>query len=940
MFSQQYTNYTTKDGLPSNHVYRITQDVDGFIWFITDKGMVKFNGTDFKKFTIRDGLPTNDIWNVTATPNGKVWYFSKSPKIGYIENDSVYAFPSAIKGEVLSPMNRNVVGNEVTFNNSTAHYQLENKQWKAYDVQGTHSVLKHYKVYLNHKKLHRVQFSKDKTNLVFIDKNNKEVKRIKVFQEINEAHTRSQVNDSTYIWLSNKAYTIINLNNYNFKTRFFEDVLNIKKSKYTRVHVVNNQIQITGKGFVGVLDNNYNLVNVHNIPDYLKAHFSFIDKQDNLWIATFRNGVYKLPKSKQNATYTLINEKTGKIKKVGKRIITTVLDKGFYQYDSVFKQFKPYIKESDFTYGVFEVKELNKKYFITNKKITTLQNNTKTILHASKIKAYLNETARQLVYHNNYLYGNFTAGLNKLNPNNLSINKEYLSNGIRTFISFKEALIIASSNGLKVLQNDSIKALIFQMKMTNNLHQKPILSLNKLDNNTLLVGTDAYGAFITDLNKIIPLEETAYLSINDSFYENNNLWLATDKGVWHYKKDLKNNYIFTAIYNENDGLLLKNAKSVYVVGENLLVSSNIGVVTIPIKKNTQRQLLDIYISNATYNTKSITTKLVKYAKNNTVTFNVSSIDFSENSDFSYKYQLLPIQKKWVTTTSSQISFNDLPPKSYQLHIKSKGKSKSFSFKITPLWYQTLLAKLLFIVLGIVFITALILLVRKRELNKQAIKLNAKRKLAEFELYALRSQMNPHFVFNSLNAIQYYLTDNKIELSEKYLVKFSKLIRMFFDLSKESYISIKDEIKLLNAYLEIEKLRFGDDFNYLIHVDTELNFDHKIPAMLLQPIVENAVNHGLFHKIGEGLIKIQFNKKSKNTFEISIEDNGIGRKKAAAIKGHSLNKHLSKSTEILQERIELINESNTCKITYKVSDVDKQNHLGTRVTLVFDNQIDL
>jgi len=67
MFSQQYTNYTTKDGLPSNHVYRITQDVDGFIWFITDKGMVKFNGTDFKKFTIRDGLPTNDIWNIVRS---------------------------------------------------------------------------------------------------------------------------------------------------------------------------------------------------------------------------------------------------------------------------------------------------------------------------------------------------------------------------------------------------------------------------------------------------------------------------------------------------------------------------------------------------------------------------------------------------------------------------------------------------------------------------------------------------------------------------------------------------------------------------------------------------------------------------------------------------------------------------------------------------------
>ena len=934
-FSQQFTNYTSKDGLPSNHVYRITQDNQGFIWFITDKGIVKYNGTAFKPFTIRNGLPTNDIWNIVVTPNGKVWYFSKSPKIGYIDNDSVYAFPSAIKNEILSPLNRNFVGNEITFNNSSAHYQLENRQWKSYDNSGSNSVLKQYKTYLNHHKLHRIQFSKDLKHLLFIDKKNNEVKRIKVFQEFFDSHTRAQVNDSTYILLSDKAYSILNLNTYKFKTTLFEEVTTIKKSKYVRIHLVNNQIQITGKGFVATLDKDYNLVNTHYIPSHLKAHFSFVDKQDNLWIATFTNGVYKLPKSKQNAIYDLTNEKIGKIKKIDNHLITTVLDKGFYHYDSVTKQFKPYIKETNFAYGVFQIKALNKTYFITDNKITTINKQKRTILYALKINNYFNETARQLVYHKNYLYGNFTSGLNQLNPKDLSLNKVYLSNGIRTFISFKEELIIATSNGLKILKNDSIKALEYQTEIPNNLHKKPILSLNKLDDTSLLVGTDSYGAFITDLNRIIPLKETEFLSINSSFVENNNLWMATDKGVWHYKKDTSNTYIYTANYDENDGLLLKNAKAVYATDENLLISSNVGIVNIPKKKNNTKQLLAIYIANSNFNGEKIISNTVKYTNDNTVYFSISDIDFSENSDFSYEYQLLPIQKKWITTTSKQISYTDLPPNKYVLNIRSKGEKNSVHFKISPLWHQTLLAKILFSLFFLTIMTSSILIIRKGELKKQAKKLNTKRKLAEFELYALRSQMNPHFVFNSLNAIQYYLNDNKIELSEKYLVKFSKLIRMFFDFSEHKVISIKEEVQLLDAYLEIEKLRFGTEFNYLIDADNNLNLEQEIPAMLLQPIVENGVNHGLFHNFGKGLIKILFQKINNRIYEVIIEDNGVGRDKAKEIKEHSLNKHQSKSTQILQERITLLNQSNQWNITYKITDLDKEKNNGTRVYLKFE-----
>jgi len=525
-------------------------------------------------------------------------------------------------------MNRDVVGNQITFNNSFAYYQLENKHWKPYKNFGSFSKLRQYKTSLIHNKLDRFQISKNKFNYLFFNKNDKVIKKIKINLEISISHTRGQVNDSTYIWLSDKSYSVMDLNNLKYKTTFFKDVIRIEKSKYVRMHIVNNQIQITGKGFISILDKDYNLRHTHYIPDNLKAHFSFLDKQDNLWIATFTNGVYKLPNAKQNVVYDLLNEKVGKVKKINNRLVTAVLDKGFYQYDSVTKHFKIYRKEASYPYGVFDIKELNKQYFITSNKISTIYNGNEHTLHALELHNFINETARQLVFHKKYLYGNFTAGLNKLNTGDLSVNRGYLTNGIRTLISFKNELIIATSNGLKTLRNDSIQVLKFSNKAVN-FNEKPILSLNKLDKNSLLVGTDSYGAFITDLEKITPLLETAYLSINDSFIENDNLWLATDSGVFHYKKDKTNNYIFINTYNENDGLLLKNAKSVFVNNNELIISSNTGVVTIPKKKNSNKPLLlDVYIANFSYNDKSVILNKVKFTKNNTVNFNILSIDFS------------------------------------------------------------------------------------------------------------------------------------------------------------------------------------------------------------------------------------------------------------------------------------------------------------------------
>jgi two-component system LytT family sensor kinase len=201
-----------------------------------------------------------------------------------------------------------------------------------------------------------------------------------------------------------------------------------------------------------------------------------------------------------------------------------------------------------------------------------------------------------------------------------------------------------------------------------------------------------------------------------------------------------------------------------------------------------------------------------------------------------------------------------------------------------------------------------------------------------ELQALRSQMNPHFVHNSLNAIQYYIQRNEVELSEIYLTKFSKLIRSFFTLSRKRHITIAQEMSLLENYLSIEQLRFEDKLNYSITKDTELDEEDIIPTMLLQPIVENAVNHGIFHKATTGTVAIHFGYVSEDSFKVTIIDDGIGLVKSKAIFDNSGKELNNRSSSVLQDRLKLLEYSNTWKVSYTLE--DREDKEGAIATLIF------
>jgi two-component system, LytTR family, sensor kinase len=203
-----------------------------------------------------------------------------------------------------------------------------------------------------------------------------------------------------------------------------------------------------------------------------------------------------------------------------------------------------------------------------------------------------------------------------------------------------------------------------------------------------------------------------------------------------------------------------------------------------------------------------------------------------------------------------------------------------------------------------------------------------------ELSALQSQMNPHFIFNSLGAIQYFIQTHDAEKADDYLSNFAKLMRMILESSKSRYITIEDEIELLTLYLGLEQIRFEDKFTFELTVDEELDQDFKIPPMIIQPYIENAINHGLVNlknKMGE--LKIIVNNLNNNAIEMIVIDNGIGRVEASKLRNKN---HKSRGMQIVNERIESFNESDKFQVTSKIDDLYDENNLakGTMITLRF------
>lgn len=205
------------------------------------------------------------------------------------------------------------------------------------------------------------------------------------------------------------------------------------------------------------------------------------------------------------------------------------------------------------------------------------------------------------------------------------------------------------------------------------------------------------------------------------------------------------------------------------------------------------------------------------------------------------------------------------------------------------------------------------------------------KIGELKLTALRSVMNPHFIFNALNSIQYFIARNDRKNALSYLSTFSKLVRGILTHSVDNKVKLAEELEMLRHYVILERMRFENKFDFDIQIEDGLDPDAiEIPSLLIQPYVENAILHGLYNKEGQGMLRITV-KEGVDLILFEIEDNGIGRKAAMELRSQNFPKHKSMGTALTEERLKLINAQD--KVFFEIIDLyEKDRPAGTKVRI--------
>lgn len=329
-------------------------------------------------------------------------------------------------------------------------------------------------------------------------------------------------------------------------------------------------------------------------------------------------------------------------------------------------------------------------------------------------------------------------------------------------------------------------------------------------------------------------------------------------------------------------------------------------------------------------------------RQNVFSISFRALNYTDPEQHQYAYQLEGFDEDWQYVGSRNTAYyTNLPPGDYRFRVKTAGsdgywyeRDKALTVSIIPAFWQTAWFRLL-IGLAVTGILYILYRYRTRQIRREeALRFQHVHELADMELKALRSQMNPHFMFNALNSIkQFILNQNALEAAD-YLSRFAHLIRTTLNLSQEKRITLEKELDTLANFIELEQLRFGDKIRFLKEVDEHIDTRSVyVPPLLFQPFVENAIWHGLLHKDGGGTIAIRIEEEGQY-IRCSIVDDGVGRARAAELKSRSATRHKSLGMQLTQKRIDLHNRLDHLGIRLEV--IDKKDEegqaLGTEVVI--------
>jgi len=420
------------------------------------------------------------------------------------------------------------------------------------------------------------------------------------------------------------------------------------------------------------------------------------------------------------------------------------------------------------------------------------------------------------------------------------------------------------------------------------------------------------------------------------------IWLGTNLGL--NAIDPENKTIQTISVKE--GLPSNEISAIHVEGEKVWVGTPSGLALFP-KSFMERKPPPPRILLSEIAVKGKEKPMQKHYEleydENDLAISYTGIAYLARGKEQYQYRMLGLDTTWQVSTNRDVSYYALAPGRYTFEVYSltlknvrSEEAAQVHFYIAPAWWQIWWVRLLLALLLLALVAALPFWRQQNILKNERKENQLQERISELRMQALQSQMNPHFVFNTLNAIQELLLTNDIDKAMDALSHFAKMIAFVFENSHKKTIYLGEEIQFLQHYLNLEKLRFEDrvDIDFKIDPALENQKDElRIPPLLLQPLIENAFKHGLHHRLEKGHLQVEFISDKQFTLKCSIIDNGVGRKVAASFSQLRNNRKRSiSSLNITRERLNLFHQSTTDQEYLRISDIlDKENQVkGTKV----------
>lgn len=940
-------HYNINDGLPSEDLYCGLQDHKGYLWFGSDAGVIRYNGFEFVRYTSKDGLNDNTIFTLHEDAEGRIWMTGFSRTIGFLYDNrffNLYGPDNQTPFQTREFIHRiSSTPDYVYFNGTTKVYRYDKKGGQ-YSISALPDSSDASVLIFNENGIWcgiRTDniYQTDKITVELRKKSGEILEQTISIQPLatNPGISRFQVyRDSLFFWSNGNLLISIDTLGHTQVLQEHHDFIQLNMLP-DRLEVA-----IEGEGIFTFPDHDISRPpSLQLLPRSSITHI-LTDREEGMWLTTLEEGIVYAPayRQKKRQLPELDDIRISFIEYINGRIWIGGKEGGMYSISDNLEN--PDVQADP--------------NFQTQTRMNCILPKGNQLLVCGSGKTFICDDKQGRLIPRSDIIGGFRKMIMRPDGRIFGISRNYiypiLPNGTGPFVRITKGECFSAENYGKYLLIGTLNGVMFYDDERNRIsdpypgYQQRVDIIKKGPGNSIWLGTRNGGLQIvssrglTILNTENGLVENTITAI--AFDTDSTAYVGTKNGISVIRHALDPSLRSIYNYNYMDGLISNEITSLCLANGYLLIGTNKGMIYMRIADLAPNPTAPHTYIESVRNLKTTRAGTEFRHNENDIEFIIGTTSFRSGEHVKLRYKIRDNdQKYYYQGGNNRILLPGLSPDYYHLQVWTANSSGKWSdhpaeYRFTirkPLWKEIWFVVIffsLFTVLLIIIFLLRIRTVRRKDAEKARLQLT----IEELKMESLRLNMNPHFIFNSLNSIQHYILKNKTSEAYHYLETFASLIRNILEYSQQAFISLGEELETLRMYIELENLRLENSLQVEYDIDPAIDqMLVNVPPLLIQPFVENSIWHGLMPRSHDRQLKISIRSAGK-VIHCIIEDNGVGRQ-ASAGKGRIKGKK-SFGVAITLKRMEGLKQRNPL-YNLEVEDLLAGGQaMGTRVKITIPN----